>query len=180
MPPEPGWALFESLAQFLLPLWIGARGMEFSWEYIEMGIDSNVNLVGPAELSWPVAHCGSVFSAARARLRWRGLAASAHRSGQVGAARAARHRRRLRHAARAHEVCSNPQHRDCAATSHVVVACVLCALPSCVLCVCSYLELVAGLSSWNLLLIRGAIAAVCAFLSNALLNRYLAAKSARN
>jgi len=40
-----GWAFAESVALYLIPLWIGARGMQFSWEYIEMGIASNVNLV---------------------------------------------------------------------------------------------------------------------------------------
>ncbi len=27
------------------PLWIGARGLEFSWEYIEMGVHANIDLV---------------------------------------------------------------------------------------------------------------------------------------
>jgi len=40
-----GWSFAESVALFFIPLWIGARGMEFSWEYIEMGIASNINLL---------------------------------------------------------------------------------------------------------------------------------------
>jgi len=40
-----GWALTESLVLYLLPLWLGARGLEFSWEFIEMGVASNINLL---------------------------------------------------------------------------------------------------------------------------------------
>jgi len=40
-----GWTAAESLIGYLIPLWIGARGMEFSWEYIQMGISSNISLI---------------------------------------------------------------------------------------------------------------------------------------
>jgi hypothetical protein len=40
-----GWAAAEAIVSYLIPLWIGARGMEFSWEYIQMGLASNINLV---------------------------------------------------------------------------------------------------------------------------------------
>jgi len=39
-----GWSAGEAIASYLIPLWIGARGMEFSWQYIEMGISANINL----------------------------------------------------------------------------------------------------------------------------------------
>jgi len=39
-----GWACAEALVHYLLPLWIGARDVDFSWDYIEMGLLSNVNL----------------------------------------------------------------------------------------------------------------------------------------
>ena len=29
----------------LIPLWVGARGVEFDWKYIQMSFDANVSLV---------------------------------------------------------------------------------------------------------------------------------------
>lgn len=29
----------------VVPLWVGARGVEFDWKYIQMSLDSNVSLV---------------------------------------------------------------------------------------------------------------------------------------
>lgn len=29
----------------LVPLWVGARGLEFDWKYIQMSFDANVSLV---------------------------------------------------------------------------------------------------------------------------------------
>lgn len=40
-----GWSFGEALAKYLFPLWLGARGLEFSWEYIGMGVESNINLL---------------------------------------------------------------------------------------------------------------------------------------
>lgn len=40
-----GWSFVQSLALYFIPLWIGARGTEFSWEYMLMGVASNVNLL---------------------------------------------------------------------------------------------------------------------------------------
>jgi len=40
-----GWSCAQSLALFLFPLWFGARGMEFSWDYIQMGLTANVQLL---------------------------------------------------------------------------------------------------------------------------------------
>ena len=34
----------------LVPLWVGARGVEFDWKYIQMSFDANVSLVS-------VSHC---------------------------------------------------------------------------------------------------------------------------
>jgi hypothetical protein len=45
--PCLGWAFAESVVSYLIPLWIGARGMQFSWEFIEMGVASNINMVSP-------------------------------------------------------------------------------------------------------------------------------------
>jgi len=50
-----GWTFAESLILYLIPLWIGARGMEFEWEYIEMGVTSNISLllhIGFAGMVW--------------------------------------------------------------------------------------------------------------------------------
>lgn len=40
-----GWSFAEALALYAIPLWLGARSMEFSWEYITMGICSNVDML---------------------------------------------------------------------------------------------------------------------------------------
>lgn len=40
-----GWALSESLSQRLLPLWVGAGGMEFKWDYIFTALESNSALI---------------------------------------------------------------------------------------------------------------------------------------
>ncbi|CAL4919256.1 unnamed protein product [Urochloa decumbens] len=40
-----GWAFADSVLHRLAPLWIGARGLEFTWEYIFQGIEANANLV---------------------------------------------------------------------------------------------------------------------------------------
>jgi len=38
--------LISELSFFrLLPLWVGARGVEFDWKYIQMCFESNINLV---------------------------------------------------------------------------------------------------------------------------------------
>lgn len=41
-----GWATAELLMTRFLPLWVGARGVEFDWKYIQMSFDSNISLVG--------------------------------------------------------------------------------------------------------------------------------------
>lgn len=33
-----------------LPLWVGARGIEFDWKYIQMSFDSNISLVSSCAL----------------------------------------------------------------------------------------------------------------------------------
>ena len=40
-----GWATAELFVTRVLPLWFGARGTEFDWKYIQMSLESNVNLV---------------------------------------------------------------------------------------------------------------------------------------
>ena len=34
----------------LVPLWVGARGVEFDWKYIQMSFDANVSLVSDSHL----------------------------------------------------------------------------------------------------------------------------------
>ncbi|CAG0882659.1 unnamed protein product [Darwinula stevensoni] len=41
-----GWATAELFLTRLVPMWFGARGVEFNWKYIQMSIESNINLVG--------------------------------------------------------------------------------------------------------------------------------------
>eukprot|EP00667_Euglena_gracilis_P022050 EG_transcript_24396 len=36
-----GWSIGESLLTRLVPLWIGARGFDFSWEYLQMSLEAN-------------------------------------------------------------------------------------------------------------------------------------------
>lgn len=40
-----GWAFADSVLYRLAPLWIGARGLEFTWEYVFQGLEANANLV---------------------------------------------------------------------------------------------------------------------------------------
>eukprot|EP00472_Partenskyella_glossopodia_P005003 CAMPEP_0197532646 /NCGR_PEP_ID=MMETSP1318-20131121/40478_1 /TAXON_ID=552666 /ORGANISM="Partenskyella glossopodia, Strain RCC365" /LENGTH=186 /DNA_ID=CAMNT_0043089281 /DNA_START=186 /DNA_END=746 /DNA_ORIENTATION=+ len=40
-----GWGCGEAVVFYLIPLWMGARDMEFSWAYIEMGVLSNIKLL---------------------------------------------------------------------------------------------------------------------------------------
>jgi len=40
-----GWAVTDSIITKLIPLWLGAKGQEFSYEYLQMAIDSNILLV---------------------------------------------------------------------------------------------------------------------------------------
>lgn len=65
--PVAGWGFAEALVSYFIPLWIGARGTEFSWDYIEMGVEANLNIVRQAglmvvlmltlmRLSWQILH----------------------------------------------------------------------------------------------------------------------------
>ncbi|KAK2178447.1 hypothetical protein NP493_543g01027 [Ridgeia piscesae] len=50
-----GWATAELVMTRFLPLWVGARGIEFDWKYIQMSFDSNVSLmqhIATATLVW--------------------------------------------------------------------------------------------------------------------------------
>ncbi|XP_010263802.1 PREDICTED: transmembrane protein 147-like isoform X2 [Nelumbo nucifera] len=40
-----GWAFADSVLHRLAPLWVRARGLEFTWEYILQGLEANANLV---------------------------------------------------------------------------------------------------------------------------------------
>lgn len=40
-----GWASAELLMTRFVPLWVGARGMEFDWHYVQISFDSNISLV---------------------------------------------------------------------------------------------------------------------------------------
>ncbi|KAI5081516.1 hypothetical protein GOP47_0004699 [Adiantum capillus-veneris] len=39
------WAFADSLLHRLAPLWLGARGLEFTWDYLLQGLESNASLV---------------------------------------------------------------------------------------------------------------------------------------
>ncbi|VDM96823.1 unnamed protein product [Thelazia callipaeda] len=40
-----GWAFAHSVATRLVGLWVGARATSFHWKYIQMALDSNIDLV---------------------------------------------------------------------------------------------------------------------------------------
>ncbi|KAK3801187.1 hypothetical protein RRG08_028197 [Elysia crispata] len=40
-----GWATAELVVTRFIPLWMGARGVEFDWKYIQMSFDSNISLI---------------------------------------------------------------------------------------------------------------------------------------
>eukprot|EP00493_Phyllostaurus_siculus_P011263 UN11421 len=53
-----GWACAEFLTTKLVPLWVGAKGIEFDWKYTQLSLDSNISLVhylGVATLMWLLA-----------------------------------------------------------------------------------------------------------------------------
>jgi hypothetical protein len=39
-----GWAFAELLLTRVIFLWVGARGIEFDWKYIQKSFDSNISL----------------------------------------------------------------------------------------------------------------------------------------
>ncbi|KAL3571657.1 hypothetical protein D5086_025561 [Populus alba] len=52
-----GWAFADSVLHRLAPLWVGARGLEFTWDFILQGLEANANLV----LSISLAALGSLM-----------------------------------------------------------------------------------------------------------------------
>lgn len=40
-----GWAFADSLLHRLAPLWVGAKGLEFTWDYLLQGLEANAHLV---------------------------------------------------------------------------------------------------------------------------------------
>ncbi|KAG4912044.1 hypothetical protein JHK82_052629 [Glycine max] len=40
-----GWAFADFVLHRLAPLWVGARGLEFTWDYILQGLEANANLI---------------------------------------------------------------------------------------------------------------------------------------
>ncbi|GAB6027402.1 hypothetical protein CHUAL_001673 [Chamberlinius hualienensis] len=50
-----GWASAELIMTQVLPLWVGARGTEFDWKYMQMSFESNISLmnhIATATLVW--------------------------------------------------------------------------------------------------------------------------------
>ncbi|KAL5153727.1 Transmembrane protein 147 [Glycine soja] len=39
------WAFADFVLHRLAPLWVGARGLEFTWDYILQGLEANANLL---------------------------------------------------------------------------------------------------------------------------------------
>ena len=42
-----GWGVMEVIATRVVPLWVNARGVEFSWSSLQTGLDANITLVRP-------------------------------------------------------------------------------------------------------------------------------------
>jgi len=40
-----GWGTAELIFSRVLAIWVGAKGVEFNWRYIQMGLDANISLV---------------------------------------------------------------------------------------------------------------------------------------
>ena len=40
-----GWATAEYLTTKLIPLWVGARAIEFNWIHTQLSFDANISLV---------------------------------------------------------------------------------------------------------------------------------------
>lgn len=40
-----GWAFADSLLHRLAPLWVGARGLEFTWDYLLQSLEANASMV---------------------------------------------------------------------------------------------------------------------------------------
>lgn len=40
-----GWATAEYLTTKLIPLWVGARAIEFNWVHTQLSFDANISLV---------------------------------------------------------------------------------------------------------------------------------------
>ncbi|CDW55420.1 Transmembrane protein 147 [Trichuris trichiura] len=40
-----GWAAADCFSTRIIPFWTGALGIEFDWKYLQMGVESNLNLV---------------------------------------------------------------------------------------------------------------------------------------
>ncbi len=40
-----GWAFAELLFTRVIALWVGARGIEFDWRYMQKSLDANISLV---------------------------------------------------------------------------------------------------------------------------------------
>ncbi len=53
-----GWSFAQSITHYAPALWTGARGTEFSWEYLEMGVNANIDLVrGASGMACPAMPC---------------------------------------------------------------------------------------------------------------------------
>jgi len=61
-----GWAMAETVLTRLVPLWVGARQLEFSWDYIQMSIEANfslLRLIALTALVWLYTHTRKELSA---------------------------------------------------------------------------------------------------------------------
>ncbi|KAG0620976.1 hypothetical protein M758_4G259100 [Ceratodon purpureus] len=46
-----GWAFADAVLHRLAPLWVGAKGLEFTWEYLLQGVEANAHLVFTVSLA---------------------------------------------------------------------------------------------------------------------------------
>ena len=57
-----GWGTAELLLTRVFAIWVGAKGVEFNWRYIQLGLDANISLVSSAaELQQYLTNCSIYF-----------------------------------------------------------------------------------------------------------------------
>lgn len=46
-----GWGTAELVLSRFLTIWVGAKGIEFNWRYIQMSFDANISMVRIADVT---------------------------------------------------------------------------------------------------------------------------------
>lgn len=57
-----GWGTAELLLTRVFAIWVGAKGVEFNWRYIQLGLDANISLVSDKVLGMCIKHADFLIS----------------------------------------------------------------------------------------------------------------------